>query len=255
LVEDDPKYGHVYHLGTVADMTEMTHRENLLIYMPHPESKGSTGFPAAIKDTTHFNDENYRGFGFRWGMGLDGSEQRLCEYRCLPLWDDLNNWVAGRATPAKYIQAISEIYGESYGDDVYANNPVNYVKLDRLPPAGEWGPIINAMKNGEYFVTSGEVLISNYSIERSGERSTVVAKVEWTFPLEMVEIVWGDGQKTGRQVISATDLPAFGSHRFEIPFDTTGKKWVRFAAWDSAGDGALEQPAKLTDVTGPVSAR
>jgi hypothetical protein len=45
---------------------------------------------------------------------------------------------------------------------------VNYVKLDRLPPPGEWGPIINAMKNGEYFVTSGEVLISNYSIEGSG---------------------------------------------------------------------------------------
>jgi hypothetical protein len=66
----------------------------------------------------------------------------------------LNNWVANRATPAKYFQAISEIYGESYGDDVYANNPVNYVKLDRLPPRGEWGPIINAMKNGEYFVTS-----------------------------------------------------------------------------------------------------
>lgn len=255
LVEDDAKYGHVYHLGTVADMMEMTHRENLLIYMPHPESKGSTGFPVAIKDTAHFNDENYRGLGFRWGMGLDGSEQRLCEYRCLPLWDDINNWVANRATPAKYIQAISEIYGESYGDDVYANNPVNYVKLDRLPPPGEWGPIINAMKNGEYFVTSGEVLISNYSIEGSGERSAVVAKVEWTFPLEMVEIVWGDGQKTGRQVISATDLPPFGSHRFEIPFDATGKKWLRFAAWDSAGDGAMEQPARLTDVSGPVSAR
>jgi hypothetical protein len=111
------------------------------------------------------------------------------------------------------------------------------------------------MKNGEYFVTSGEVLISNYSIEGSGERSTVVAKVEWTFPLEMVEIVWGDGKKTERQVISATDLPPFGSHRFEIPFDTTGKKWVRFAVWDSAGDGAMEQPAKLTDVPGPVSAR
>jgi hypothetical protein len=248
LVEDDPKYGHVYHLGTVADMMEMTHRENLLIYMPHPESKGSTGFPTAIKDTAHFNDENYRGFGFRWGMGLDGSEQRLCEYRCLPLWDDMNNWVANRATPAKYIQAISEIYGESYGDDVYANNPVNYVKLDHLPPPGEWDPIINAMKNGEYFVTSGEVLISNYSIEGSGEGSVVVAQVEWTFPLEMVEIVWGDGQKTGRQVISATDLPPFGSHRFQIPFDATGKKWVRFAAWDSAGDGAMEQPAKLTSL-------
>jgi hypothetical protein len=255
LVEDNPTYGHIYHLGDVADMMEMTHRENLLIYMPHPDSKGSTGFPEAIKDTAHFNDENYRGIGFRWGMGLDGSEQRLCEYRCLPLWDDMNNWVADRPTPAKYIQAISEIYGESYGDDVYANNPVNYVKLDRLPPPGEWGPIINSMKNGEYFVTSGEVLISSYSVKGSGAQRTISADVEWTFPLEFVEVVWGDGKQTGRRVISTTDLPPLGKNRFEIPFDASGKKWVRFAARDSAGNGAMEQPVKLSGVTAPGTAR
>jgi hypothetical protein len=69
--------------------------------------------------------------------------------------------------------------------------------------------------------------------------------VEWTFPLEFVEVVWGDGQRTGRQVIPATDLPAFGNHQFRIPFNEAGKKWVRFAAWDSAGNGALVQPIKL----------
>jgi len=36
-----------------------------------------------------------------------------------------------------------------------------------------------------------------------------------------------------------------GSHHFRIPFDATGKKWVRFAAWDSAGNGALAQPLHL----------
>ena len=36
-----------------------------------------------------------------------------------------------------------------------------------------------------------------------------------------------------------------GSKHFEIPFDATGKKWVRFAAWDVAGNGALVQPIKL----------
>ena len=43
--------------------------------------------------------------------------------------------------------------------------------------------------------------------------------MEWTFPLEFVEVVWGDGKKTDRQIISATDLPAFGKHHFQIPFD------------------------------------
>jgi hypothetical protein len=42
-----------------------------------------------------------------------------------------------------------------------------------------------------------------------------------------------------------TDLAAFGKHQFEIPFDAAGKKWVRFAVWDSAGNGAFVQPVKL----------
>jgi hypothetical protein len=36
-----------------------------------------------------------------------------------------------------------------------------------------------------------------------------------------------------------------GSKHFEIPFDAAGKKWVRFAAWDTAGNGAMSQPVKL----------
>ena len=254
FVEQNPKYGKVYHLGSTADMMEMTHRENMLIYMPHPRSKGSAGFPDAIKDTAHFLDENYRGIGFRWGMGLDGSETRLCEYRCLPLLDDMNNWVAGKPTPPKYLHAISEIYQQGYGDDIYANNPVNYVKVDRLPPPGEWGPIIDAMKRGDYFVTSGEVLISSYAVAGNGSERVISADVEWTFPLEFAEVVWGDGEHTDRQIIPATDLPAFGRRHFKIPFNTAGKKWVRFAVWDSAGNGALVQPVKLADTAVPTTA-
>jgi len=62
---------------------------------------------------------------------------------------------------------------------------------------------------------------------------------------EFVEVVWGDGRTTGRQVVSAAHLPPFGRHRFVIPFDATGKTWVRFAAWDSAGDGAFVPPVRL----------
>src|SRR6266545_2538699 len=65
------------------------------------------------------------------------------------------------------------------------------------------------------------------------------------FPLDFVEVVWGNGKETGRQIISTTEMPAFGKHHFEIPFDATGKKCVRFAAWDAAGNGALVQPVKL----------
>ena len=80
----------------------------------------------------------------------------------------------------------------------------------------------------------------------SGAKRTIVADVEWTFPLNFVEVIWGDGTKVDRQVIPTTDLPPMGKHHFEIPFDATGKKWVRFAAWDTAGNGAMAQPVKLT---------
>ena len=46
--------------------------------------------------------------------------------------------------------------------------------------------------------------------------------------------------------LTATDLPAFGKHHFEIPFDATGKKWVRFAVWDSAGNGASSSRSNST---------
>ena len=169
-------------------MMEMTHRENLIIYMPHPRSKGSTGYPDAIKDTPHFLDPNYRGIGFRWGMGLDGSETRLCEYRCLPTLDDMNNWMADKPGPAKFVQAISEIYQQGYGDDIYANNPVNYVKLDKLPPPGEWGPIVNAMKRGDYFVTSGEVLIPSF--EMTGPATGGLSKRMWNGLFRSISWKW-----------------------------------------------------------------
>ena len=133
-----PKYGKVYHLGGPADLFEMTRRENLIINMPHPRSKGSTGYPEAMQET-HFAQPTYEGVGYRWGMGIDGSETRLCEYRCLGLFDEMTNWYVDRDMPLKHMQAISESRsdigerGKPPYDATYANGPVNYLKLDRLP--------------------------------------------------------------------------------------------------------------------------
>ena len=97
------------------------------------------------------------------------------------------------------------------------------MKLDRLPTVDDMSPIINAMKRGDYFVTSGEVLISTYAVEGTGDKRTITAEVEWTFPLDFVEVVWGDGQKTDRQIISTTDLPPFGKKQFQIPFNAAAR--------------------------------
>ena len=255
LFEDDQKYGKVYHIASADDLMEMARREDMLISMPHPRTKGSTGFPDAVKDLPPFKDPHYQGVGFRWGMGVDLSERRLCDYRCLPLLDDMSNWVADLPIPPKYLLSISEVRYQQPGDDIYASSPVSYVKLDTLPSSNDVSPVIKALMRGDYWITSGEVLVGAYAVEGTGSKRTITADVEWTFPLEFVEVVWGDGQKTDRQIIAATDLPAFGKHKFTIPFDATGKKWVRFAVWDSAGNGATVQPIKLTAGATTAAAR
>ena len=140
LTETRPKYGTVYHVGGADDLMEMARRENMLITMPHPRTKGSTGFPDSVRHLPFFADAHYQGVGFRWGMGLDRSEQRLCEYRCLPLLDDMSNWLVDTVTPLKYLLSISEVRHQQPGDDIYASSPVSYVRLNALPAAGRCQP-------------------------------------------------------------------------------------------------------------------
>jgi hypothetical protein len=58
-------------------------------------------------------------------------------------------------------------------------------------------------------------------------------------------LVWSDGNTVDRQIIDMKSRAPFGSHKFRVPFDAAGKKWVRFAVWDSAGNGAFTQPVHL----------
>ena len=240
LVENHPDYGKVYHVGSAADELQMLKAENGLVWQAHPRTKGSSGYPDALRETEHFRSDRFLGGAFQ-SLPVDLSESRLCEVRCFGTLDDMNNWAG-----AKYLVAEGDTYAKFPDDDSYPHLMVNYIKLERLPSFDEdWTPIVGAMRSGDFFVTSGEVLFKSLAIEGAGNQRTLVADLEWTFPLEFVEVVWGDGQKIDRQVITATDQPPFGSHRFRIPFNAMNQKWVRFAAWDSAGNGAFWQPVHL----------
>ena len=238
--EDDPKYGKVYRIGSVNDEMDMLRREEGLVWQAHPRTKGSTYFPDAIRETPQFLSDLFLGGSYQ-SLPVDQSEKRLCESRCLGLLDDMNNWAG-----PKYMLAEGDTYQKYPDDETFPQLIVNYVKMDRVPKFKDgWNQLVRTLRAGDYFVTSGEVLLRNWGIEGTGAKRAYTAEIEWTWPLEFVELVWGDGDRTDRQIISATDLPPFGSHRFRIPFDATGKKWVRFAAWDSAGNGVLTQPVHL----------
>jgi len=177
---------------------------------------------------------------------MDLSESTLCAWRCFDAADTMNNRYASMGLRPKYIIADIDTYRKGPEDDLYPNFPVNYLKLDRVPgPDADWSPILKALRNGDFFVTTGEVLIKNYAVTGAAAQRTITADAEWTFPLSFLEVVSGDGKKVERQIISATELPPFGSKRFSIPFNATGKAWVRFAIWDVAGNGGFVQPVWL----------
>lgn len=244
--EQDAAYGKVYHTGSADDVQRMLDAECAYWYHAHPRTKGTTGYPDAIFDKPWVKNDRYLGVAFKPGMGMDLSEERLCDWRCFDAVDTMNNLNANSGLRPKYVIADIDTYRKAPEDDLYPNFPVNYLKLERVPGPGEdRTPILRALRDGNFFATTGEILISNYALTGSGMRRTVVADVEWTFPLEFAEVVWGDGKKVERQIIPAKDLPPFGSKRFAVPFDAANKAWVRFAVWDSAGNGAFVQPVWL----------
>jgi hypothetical protein len=98
------------------------------------------------------------------------------------------------------------------------------------------------MRAGNFFGTTGEILFHDCGVKAAGTKAIYTASIEYTFPLEFAELVWSDGKTVDRKVIPLTDTTPFGEKDFRIPFDATGKKWVRFAVWDSAGNGAWVQP-------------
>src|SRR6266566_695641 len=246
FTETDPVYGKVYHTGSAADVQKMMDAEGVYWYHAHPRTKGTTGYPDAIFEKEWSKNDRYLGVAFKQGMGMDLSEKRLCEWRCFDAVDTMNNLYADSSVLPKYLIADIDTYRKGPEDDLYPNFPVNYLRLAHVPgPDEDWTPILRALRDGDFFVTTGEILIKSYSVEGRGNQRAILADVEWTFPLEFAEVIWGDGKNIHTQTISATGLPPFGTKHFAIPFDATGKSWVRFAVWDSAGDGAFVQSVWL----------
>jgi hypothetical protein len=241
LVEEVEGFGKVYHTGSAADVFEMLKREDAIVWQTHPRTKDSTGFPDKIKDTDYFKSDYFIGAGFK-ALPVDLSQKELAEVRAFGTLDDMNNW--GRP---KFLIGEVDTYKKFPEYDLWGDFNINYVKLDRLPPADDFKPVEDAVRKGDFFVSTGEVLIPKSSIKKVGDQVEVTADVEWTFPLQFVEVVWGDGQTISRQVISATDLAPFGSKQFQFKLPAAGKKWVRFAAWDSAVNGAFTQPVHLLE--------
>jgi hypothetical protein len=238
FLENDPVYGQVYHLGSAEDVLQMVNREQGIIWTTHPYTKSSEGYPEAYKDKDFFQSDRFIGASWE-SLPVDLSEKRLCPVRCFGTMDDMSNW----APKPKFMIAEGDTYTKWPSDETYPQLAVNYLKLNRVPLYNEsWAPVVEGIRSGNFFGTTGEILFHNWGVEGAGAKAIYTASIEYTFPLEFAELVWSDGKTVNRKIIPLTYTTSFGVKNFRIPFDAVGKKWVRFAVWDSAGNGAWVQP-------------
>jgi hypothetical protein len=246
FVEQVDGYGTVYHVGSAADVLQLMERENGLMWTAHARIKGSRGFPDQYWDTPYFQSDRFLGAAWK-AMPADLSERRLGR-RVLDLLDDMSN--AGRK---KFVLAEADLFRMEPDYETYAHMNINYLELEQRPQFGSgWQPVLDVLRSGRFFATTGEVLIPRFSLggKRSGETilrpSPGVAKleatIEWTFPLAFAEIVSGDGAKVYRQRVELSDTESFGSRTLQVAVDLANRKWVRFEVWDMARNGAFTQP-------------
>ncbi len=140
--------------------------------------------------------------------------------------------------------------------ETYAHMNINYLRLDKLPRFSDgWQPVLDGLRAGQFFTSTGEVLIPDFTVggKRSGQTLDIksnpspvlVADLEWTFPLAFAEVVSGDGTQVYRQRINLSDTESFGTKQISQPINLKGRTWVRFEAWDIAANGAFTQAVWL----------
>ncbi len=242
FVENDPTYGQVYHLKNEEDVRRFVDETKSIMWVAHPRTKSSALFPDMYKDKDYFLNDRFIGGSWE-SLPVDLSQKRLCEVRCFGLNDEMSDW----APKPKFMLAEGDTYMKRPDDDTYPFLAINYLKLDKVPAYNEsWSPIVEGLHEGNFFGTTGEILFHTWGIEGAGAKSVYTAEFEYTFPLEFAELVWSEGAgKVDRKIVPLTDTGAFGTKSLRVPFDATGKKWVRLAVWDSAGDGAWLQPVAV----------
>ncbi|WP_214072890.1 hypothetical protein [Mucilaginibacter sp. dw_454] len=245
FVADDSRYGKVYHIGDKNDMLKLLETENGLAWTAHARTKGSTGFPDAYKDEAFYKSDHFNGAAWK-NIPADLSTERMGK-RIFDLMDDMNNWGL-----KKKVLAESDIFSITEENEMYAHVNVNYLKLNALPAfKNGWQPILNVLKGGNFFSTTGEVLIPDFKVNGANAGSTIKVTpatksavdftVKWTFPLNFAELVTGDGKNVYRQRINLSNTTAFGEQKFHIPVNLKGKTWIRLEVWDAAVNGAFTQ--------------
>ncbi len=249
-LEERAGFGKVYHIGDKHDMLRLLEDEQGLAWTAHARTKGSVNTPDIYNHEDFFKSDRFMGAAWK-AMPADLSQPRLGN-RVLDLMDDMNNWAE-----KKTVIAEADLFTITQENEMYAHMNVNYLMLDRLPKFKEgWKPVVDAMQQGKFFSTTGEVLMHELKVggKLSGETlklnadatADIQLKLSWTFPMNFFEIISGDGKKVYRERVDLTNTRAFETKVFNLKTELKGRKWLRLEAWDCAANGAFSQTFYLT---------
>jgi len=233
-----PGYGTVYTIGSSKALLDMMRKENGFAYQTHPRTKGSKGYPDRIRFEEHFLDNSFVGAGWKQ-MPADMASPRMGE-RSLTLLDDMHNWGL-----SKLLLAEVDVFQIDSTHELYAHMNINYVRAPKVPDFDNFSQILDPMRKGDFFVSTGEVLMPEHSIRQiAPDKLRATADVRNTLPLQFAELVWGDGEQTHRQMFPLESSHEFGKQKIEFEASTPNWRWARLAVWDIAGNGAFANPVR-----------
>jgi hypothetical protein len=246
FVEETTKYGKVYRVGSKEDMLRLLEAEDGLAWIAHARTKGSAGYPDKYKTEAFFRSDRFNGAAWKV-IPADLSIPNMGR-RVLDLMDDMANW-----GERKYVIAEADLFKLEPDYEIYGPMNINYLQLDKLPKFEDgWQSVLDALQSGKFFSGTGEVLLPEFSVggKQSGEtlrlaangKAEVKVTVDWTFPLNYLEIISGDGKDVFREKIDLSDTESFGKRDFQVSLNLNGRKWVRVEVWDVAANGVYSQP-------------
>ncbi len=247
FIQERPGLGTVYHVGSANDVLRLFEREGGLMWTAHPRVKGSTGFPDGYQDEAFYRSDRFLGGAWK-AMPADYSRDTL-GWRVLDLGADMANWGRG-----KYVLGEADIFRIYEDYELFGTMNINYMKMDAIPRYEDgWQPVLDVLSAGDFFVTTGEVLIPRFTVNGydSGDtipRGTNLRQVavemdlEWTYPLSHLTLLSGDGERVDRHRLNLSDTSEFSADSLSIERDLRGMKWLRLEVWDVARNGAFTQP-------------
>ncbi len=242
VVSGGVTYPIVYQVGDSARMEQLLEEEGGLAWVSHPRIKGSRTTPDSFVNTSFYQSDSFLAGDWK-SLPSDLSKDRL-GFRGFQLMDDTAQWGY-----RKSMMGACDTFALNLTHEIYAHMNVNYLQLPAFPSKTNWSSVVDCLREGQFFTTTGEILIHSWAATTTG----VVATVEWYFPPAFAEITWGDANGVHKWKMSLADRMEFDTQQITFATNLASANWVRFETWDVARNGAFTQPFWFTAPANPTN--